>query len=192
MQALRRDRHADPEVVRGAGEIAAAFVAAPVEQHSRGFTPRGIARRIRGTGREDVVFLHRRADRDVCGFVAEARGIRAELAGALQATALLSNTRTNSICRNNGDEFAPRARSRAGRRGRACRRRRGTAGIRFRMWRRWASGPRCDAACDAGASRAKRVGRTSLETVRKTPPHPQGGGQHGAGLHLPARNAITA
>ena len=71
--------------MRGPGEIVAALVAAPVQQH---FARLHAAIELRAVfaihRREHVVFLHRAADRDVRGFVAEARGVRAELAGALQ------------------------------------------------------------------------------------------------------------
>src|SRR3546814_10147552 len=36
------------------------------------------------TGCEYILWPHRRADADMCGFMAEARGVGAELAGALQ------------------------------------------------------------------------------------------------------------
>jgi hypothetical protein len=62
--------------------------------------------------REDVVFLHRRSDRDVRGFVAEARGIRAELAGALQRDGLAVEHAHEQHFLVQRDEFAHVARDR--------------------------------------------------------------------------------
>ena len=84
-QALRGDRHAPRVVVLRAGEIVAALVAAPVQQH---FARLHAAHELRAVlavaGREHVFRPHRGADADVGGLVAQAAGIGAELAGALQ------------------------------------------------------------------------------------------------------------
>jgi hypothetical protein len=56
---------------------------------SRGFTPRIELRAVFAiAGREHVVRLHRRADADVGRLVAQAGGIGAQLAGALQGDRL--------------------------------------------------------------------------------------------------------
>ena len=86
MQALGGDRHAEREVLgRVAAVIVAAFVAAPVHQHVvRAHAAHEHRAILAVRRREHVVLLHRRADTHVCGFVAQAGGIGAELAGALQ------------------------------------------------------------------------------------------------------------
>src|SRR4249919_903459 len=89
VQALRGDRHAPRVIVLRAGEIVAAFVAAPVHQHFAGFDAAHELRAVLAiAGRKDVFGQHRGADAHVRGLVPEARGVRAELAGALQRDGL--------------------------------------------------------------------------------------------------------
>ena len=77
------------EVVAGRAEIVAALVAAPVEQdlgHAHAAPELRAVFAIHG--HQHVVRAHRRADADVRGFVAEAGGVGAELAGALEVDGL--------------------------------------------------------------------------------------------------------
>ena len=68
-----------------AGEIVAALVAAPVHQHlARQHAAHELRAVFAVARREHVLGQHRGADADVRGLVAEAGGVGAELAGALQ------------------------------------------------------------------------------------------------------------
>ena len=72
-----------------AGEIVAAFVAAPVQQHFARLHAAHELRAVLAIARSEHVFgLHRGADADVGGLVAQAAGIGAQLAGALQCDGL--------------------------------------------------------------------------------------------------------
>src|SRR6185312_9487698 len=87
VQALRADRHRPREVVlrRLVLVIVAALVAAPVHVHvARTHAALQLRAVLAIAGREHIFLHHRGADADVGAFVAEARRIRAELAGALQ------------------------------------------------------------------------------------------------------------
>ncbi len=88
VQALGGDRHADREVLGCVGiaqEVAAAFVAAPVQQHlARAHAAHEHGAVLAVAGRQHVAAAHRRADADVGGFVPQAGSVGAELAGALQ------------------------------------------------------------------------------------------------------------
>src|SRR5690606_22156842 len=89
VQALGRDRHAPGEVVLRAGKVVAALVAAPVHQDiARLYAAHELGAVLAVAGGEDVLGAHRSADADVGGLVAQAGGIGAELAGALQGDGL--------------------------------------------------------------------------------------------------------
>jgi hypothetical protein len=89
MQALRGDRYAPREVVLRPGKIVAALVAAPVEQH---FLHAHATPELRAVfpvhWREAILRPHRCAYADMGGLVAEAGGVSAELARALQVDGL--------------------------------------------------------------------------------------------------------
>ena len=87
MQALRGDRHAPREVVAGGLVlvVVAALVAAPVHVDlARLHAAVQLGAVFAVAHGEHVFRLHRAADADVRGFVAQAARIGAELAGALQ------------------------------------------------------------------------------------------------------------
>ena len=89
MQTLRRDGHAPGEVVRGPGEVVAALVAAPVEKRVGHLHATPELRAVLTVHRaQHVIRAHGGAHADVCGLVAEAGGIGAELAGALEVDGL--------------------------------------------------------------------------------------------------------
>ncbi|MNI32537.1 hypothetical protein D3C73_864530 [compost metagenome] len=86
VQALGGNRHAEREVLGGiATVVVAALVAAPVHQHVVRAHATHEHGAVLAVGRcEHVVLLHRGADAHMRGFVAEAGGVGAQLAGALQ------------------------------------------------------------------------------------------------------------
>jgi len=85
VQALGGDRHAPGKVVLRHGEVVAALVAAPVQQHFARTHAAHELRAILAVARCEHVFgAHRRAYPDMGGFVAETGRVGAELAGALQ------------------------------------------------------------------------------------------------------------
>ena len=74
---------------RGLGEVVAALVAAPVEEDLGHLHAAPELRAVFAIhGNEHVLRAHGRADADVRGLVAEAGGVGAELAGALQVDGL--------------------------------------------------------------------------------------------------------
>src|SRR5690606_8051606 len=78
VQALGGDGHAPGVVVRRAGEVVAALVAAPVHQHvARLHAAHELGAVLAVARREHVVVLHRAADADVGGLVAQAAGVGA-------------------------------------------------------------------------------------------------------------------
>lgn len=88
VQALGGNRHADREVDRRIGiawVVAAALVAAPVQQHiawTHAAFEHGAVLTV--AGREHIAAAHRGTDAHMGGLVAQAGGVGAELAGALQ------------------------------------------------------------------------------------------------------------
>src|SRR5699024_8812440 len=91
MQALRADRHRPREIVarRFLLVVVAAFVAAPVGVDVARFHAAVQLRAVLAVAdRQHVLRTHGAADADVGGFVAQAAGVGAELAGALQGDRL--------------------------------------------------------------------------------------------------------
>ncbi|MDT4824203.1 hypothetical protein FQZ97_574470 [compost metagenome] len=92
VQGLGGDGYADGEVFLRARvlEIAAAFVAAPVEED---FLHAHTAHQLHGgvavVGHQHILVAHQAADGDAYGFLAQGRGVGADAAGALQGHRLL-------------------------------------------------------------------------------------------------------
>ena len=139
VQALRRDRHATRRNRAPVRKNRCRARRRPSREAPRAASRRDrTARRIRGTSaRTRRLPASPLPIADMRGLVAEARRIGAELAGALQGDRLAVEHAHEHHQLVQLDELLDVvARMRAGRRGRACRPRRGIAGIRFRMWRR--------------------------------------------------------
>src|SRR3546814_15054878 len=92
--ALRGGRTAPRVIFLRALEIIAALVAAPVHQHfARLHAAHELGAVLAVAGGEHVLGVHGSTNADMRGLVAEAGGVGAELAGALQGDGLRSEAR---------------------------------------------------------------------------------------------------